>query len=83
VSDPTHRCPTCGAEVTVFDGDERTSFYIPVKPGADGDATNMAVSIKFALRVLGRPEDEPDSRRAAALGALRGAIEHHHRRIDG
>ena len=83
MNDPTHRCPTCGAEVTLIGDVEGTNFYLPVKPGADGDATNMAVAITFALRILGDPENEPDSKRAAALGGLRGALSAHHARIAG
>jgi hypothetical protein len=81
--EPTHRCPTCGAEVTLVSVDEETSWYLPVKQGADGDATNMAVAIRFALRHLPDPWDEPDQMRAAGIGALRGALDAHDRRIAG
>jgi len=76
------RCPTCG-EVAVVGADEGTPFYLPVKQGADGDAVNMAISIRFALSVLGEPEDEPDPQRATALGALSGALLAHDRRMAG
>jgi hypothetical protein len=81
--DPTHRCPTCGHEVTLVQVDEGTSWYLPVKPGADGDATNMAVAIRFALKHLPAPEDEHrrDPMRAAAIGALQGALSAHDRRL--
>lgn len=78
--DPTHRCETCGAEVTVYEGDE-AMFYVPVTPGANADATNMAVAINLALRIFGEPENEPDDERAVALGALRGALSAHQRRV--
>lgn len=77
----THRCPTCGAEVTLVDVDEGTSWYLPVKPGADADATNMAVAIRFALKHLPAPEVEPDQMRAAGIGALQGALTAHARRM--
>jgi hypothetical protein len=77
---PTHRCETCGAEVTIYEGDD-TMFYVPVKPGADGDARNMGVAINAALRILGDPENEPDPKRAMALGTLRAALTAHHRRL--
>jgi hypothetical protein len=75
-------CPTCGASVTVVGGIEDTNFYVPTgDPGADGDSTNMAVAIKFALSVFGRAEDEPNHDRATALGALEGALSAHARRL--
>lgn len=79
--DPTHRCPTCGAEVTIVNVDEDTSWYRPVAPGADADATNMAVAINLALRFLPAPENEPDSDRAVAIAALQGALSAHRRRV--
>jgi hypothetical protein len=78
--DPTHRCETCGAEVTVYEGDE-TMFYVPVTPGANADAANMAGAITLALRIFGAPENEPDQKRAMAIGALRGALGAHEVRI--
>jgi hypothetical protein len=67
----------------LVDGDERTTWYLPVAPGADADATNMAVAIKFALRHLPEPEvaAESDTYLAAGIGALQGAISAHERRI--
>lgn len=75
-------CPTCGASVRVVAELEGTSFYVPTgDPGADGDATNMAVAVKFALSVFGRAEDEPEHDRATAIGALEGALSAHQRRL--
>jgi hypothetical protein len=65
----------------LFEGDERTSFYVPVKAGADGDASNMAIAIKLALHYFPSPENESDPRRAVAIGALQGAISAHERRL--
>jgi hypothetical protein len=83
VTEPTHRCPTCGHEVRILGDVEGTSFYLPLKPGADGDATNMAIAIRFALAHLPAPEDEPDEMRAAGIGALQGALDAHLRRMGG
>jgi ssDNA-binding Zn-finger/Zn-ribbon topoisomerase 1 len=81
MTETTHRCPNCGAEVELVEGDERTKWMIPVSPGPDADATNMAVAINFALRYLPSPEDEPDQMRAAGIGALEGALSAHRRRV--
>jgi hypothetical protein len=78
--DPTHHCPTCGHEVTLMHVDEGTTFYMPVPPGADGDATNMAVAIGVALKTLDKAQPSVADVKLACA-ALRGALSAHRERI--
>lgn len=48
---------------------------------AEGDATNMAVAIRLALRFLPRPEEDDDGDRACGTAALQGALSAHERRL--
>lgn len=51
------------------------------KSDPEGDATNMAVAIRLALRFLPKPQHDEDPNRATGTAALQGALMAHERRL--